>query len=149
MLLFPSSPPFADELTDGARTGIATAAGAVSGIVTGPPELIMIQQQKLGGTLGERLRLVVQEHGILSLTRGVVRIAHSPSMEGARLRCAAPNEHLEALPGACALGARHLVPDLVPDLAPDQRRGEGRCLLFCVQPLAVVLMSPGAYPGVV
>ncbi|CAI5965223.1 unnamed protein product [Closterium sp. NIES-64] len=42
------------QLNDTTRTGAATAAGAMSGIITGPAELLMIQQQKWGGSLESR-----------------------------------------------------------------------------------------------
>ncbi|CAI5468138.1 unnamed protein product [Closterium sp. Yama58-4] len=58
------------QLNDTTRTGAATAAGAMSGIITGPAELLMIQQQKWGGSLGSRLRDVVGEHGVFALSRG-------------------------------------------------------------------------------
>lgn len=59
------------ELSGGARTGTATLAGAISGVVTCPAELLMIQQQKWGGSLSERFRAVMHQDGVSSLTRGM------------------------------------------------------------------------------
>ena len=62
----------AGEISELACTATATVAGAISGVVTAPAELLMIQQQKWGGSLMERLRAVTQEHGALSLGKGMV-----------------------------------------------------------------------------
>ena len=55
-----------------ARTAIATAAGVVSGTVSGPAELIMIQQQKTGSTLLGQIRDIYQRHGISTFLKGMV-----------------------------------------------------------------------------
>lgn len=62
------------EISELARTSTATVAGAISGVVTAPAELLMIQQQKWGGSLGDRLRVIVNEHGALSLAKGMVSL---------------------------------------------------------------------------
>lgn len=50
--------------------GCAAFGGAVSSLLSSPSELIQIQQQRTGKTLGDTLRSVVQNHGPLVLYRG-------------------------------------------------------------------------------
>eukprot|EP00850_Spirogloea_muscicola_P007019 SM000034S12773 [mRNA] locus=s34:600068:601992:- [translate_table: standard] len=59
-------------LNDLGRAGVAGVAGAVSVAVTCPAELVMIQQQKLGGTLLCQARDVMLRNGLASFYRGVV-----------------------------------------------------------------------------
>lgn len=65
---------FADngQLSDSGRTGTATAAGAVSGLVTCPGELLMIQQQKTGTSLSFASQQILEQHGVAGYFRGMV-----------------------------------------------------------------------------
>ena len=49
-------------------------AGATSALISCPAELIMIQQQMHGTTLASAFRTFLQEHGILRMYRGLVRV---------------------------------------------------------------------------
>lgn len=46
--------------------------GTISGLVCGPMELVMIQQQRYGGGLGGTLLKIVRERGAMALMRGVI-----------------------------------------------------------------------------
>ncbi|CAM6105283.1 unnamed protein product [Calypogeia fissa] len=59
-------------LNSAQRAGFAATAGVVSSMVSGPAELLMIQQQKTGASLFEQLKKVKNDHGWLALTRGLV-----------------------------------------------------------------------------
>jgi hypothetical protein len=48
------------------------AGGAISGILCGPMELVMIQQQRFGGSIISTPARIVSKFGIVSLLRGVV-----------------------------------------------------------------------------
>jgi len=51
----------------------AAAGGACSAVISGPAELVMIQQQKHGGGLGETAARLFRERGLAGMYRGVVR----------------------------------------------------------------------------
>ncbi|KAL3692965.1 hypothetical protein R1sor_006616 [Riccia sorocarpa] len=58
--------------SSGQRAGFACTAGVVSAMISGPAELVMIQQQKTGASLLAQFKMIVSEHGALALTRGLV-----------------------------------------------------------------------------
>lgn len=57
--------------SDGQNIAAATMAGAVSGLVSGPAELIMIQQQKFGLSMAQTYSQLVKEKGLGILVRGL------------------------------------------------------------------------------
>eukprot|EP00243_Klebsormidium_subtile_P013754 TRINITY_DN9308_c0_g1_i1.p1 TRINITY_DN9308_c0_g1~~TRINITY_DN9308_c0_g1_i1.p1 ORF type:complete len:288 (-),score=15.19 TRINITY_DN9308_c0_g1_i1:390-1253(-) len=59
------------KVSDAGKVGVAASAGAVSALVGCPAELIMIQQQKQGGSLASQLRQVVQQHGVTAFAKGL------------------------------------------------------------------------------
>ena len=54
--------------------GIALAAGSTSSIVSGPAELLMIQQQRNARPLLTEARTYISRHGLLGLYRGIVSV---------------------------------------------------------------------------
>ena len=52
------------------QVGAGFAGGALSGVVCAPMELVMIQQQRSGGSLLGTAGRVVREHGAGTLFRG-------------------------------------------------------------------------------
>ena len=61
------------EGSQGGQIASAAAAGACSAIISGPAELVMIQQQKHGGGLGETAARLFRERGLAGMFRGTVR----------------------------------------------------------------------------
>jgi len=61
----------ADVDSGAVRIGVAALAGATSGVVACPPELLVIQQQKHQKELGAMYREIVEKHGPMSLLRGI------------------------------------------------------------------------------
>ena len=60
-------------LTNLETIGAALVGGSISGVVCGPLELIMIQQQRNGGSFGAAAsKLIGGQRGVLSLTRGLL-----------------------------------------------------------------------------
>ena len=59
----------ADVDSGAVRIGVAALAGATSGVVACPPELLVIQQQKHQKELGAMYREIVEKHGPMSLVR--------------------------------------------------------------------------------
>lgn len=53
--------------------GIAMAAGATSALIGCPAELLMIQQQKSGLSLGDQFKTVARAFGAQKIYKGVVR----------------------------------------------------------------------------
>lgn len=54
--------------------GIAMAAGATSALIGCPAELLMIQQQKSGLSLGDQFKAVARAYGAQKIYKGVVRV---------------------------------------------------------------------------
>ena len=60
------------ELSSGSSLVVAMGAGASSALLSGPAELVMIQQQKSGRSLAVEARTILQGHGLLKLYKGLV-----------------------------------------------------------------------------
>ncbi|ETO21347.1 hypothetical protein RFI_15857 [Reticulomyxa filosa] len=60
------------QLTDKEIIFSALGGGMISGLICGPIEFVMIQQQRFGGTFGGTQYRVIKSHGPLAFTRGVV-----------------------------------------------------------------------------
>lgn len=58
-------------LTDAEQIGAAGVAGVTSGVVCGPMELVMIQQQRFNTSLLGTPAKVVVEAGVVGLSRGL------------------------------------------------------------------------------
>lgn len=56
------------------QVGIAMAAGSTSSLVSGPAELIMIQQQRNARPLMTEAKAYISRHGLLGLYRGLVSL---------------------------------------------------------------------------
>ena len=63
------------------QIAIAVAAGSTSSLVSGPAELVMIQQQRNARPLMTEARAYVRAHGLLGLYRGIVSATHHLSSE--------------------------------------------------------------------
>lgn len=61
---------FHRNLTQLDTVGCAALGGAISSVFSSPSELVQIQQQRTGLSLGAAVRSVVQQHGALTLYRG-------------------------------------------------------------------------------
>ncbi|GFR52575.1 hypothetical protein Agub_g15168 [Astrephomene gubernaculifera] len=61
-----------DELTGLERFGCASVAGAVSAFIASPSELIIIQQQKSGRSLGAEASHFMKVHGSAAIVRGLL-----------------------------------------------------------------------------
>jgi hypothetical protein len=59
-------------ITDIGKIGVAASAGAISALIGCPAELVMIQQQKKGGSLATQIRQVVLHHGTFAFAKGLV-----------------------------------------------------------------------------
>ena len=59
-------------LTNSETVGAALVGGAVSGLVCGPCELVMIQQQRFGGTLLSTTGRLLRDHGVAAMGRGLL-----------------------------------------------------------------------------
>ncbi len=62
-------------LSDAQNLGAGFAAGAVSGLVSGPAELIMLKQKNSGKTLQQAFTDVMRQKGVAGLWRGFVPAA--------------------------------------------------------------------------
>ena len=60
------------DLGQAERVVVAASAGATSALVSSPAELIMIQQQRTGGSLSGEARRMVATYGLRGLYRGFV-----------------------------------------------------------------------------
>ena len=60
------------KLSAAEQVGAGFAGGALSGVICAPMELVMIQQQRSGGSLLGTAGRVVREHGAGTLFRGLV-----------------------------------------------------------------------------
>jgi len=59
------------ELSNADRLGFALTSGALSGLVSGPAELILIQQQLTGLSLVGQAKALIQNHGASIYLRGM------------------------------------------------------------------------------
>jgi len=60
------------EMSTAETIGAALIGGGLSGLACCPMELVMIQQQRFGGTIINTPSRIIQQHGALGLTRGMV-----------------------------------------------------------------------------
>lgn len=63
--------PAGTELSPSYRFACAVSAGAISGLVSTPAELLMIQQQRFNVSLVQAARHIVSHHGVRKLFKGL------------------------------------------------------------------------------
>ena len=75
---FGPPPATGGELGQLDRVAVAATAGGTSALISSPAELIMIQQQRTGESLGSAARRVVSAYGVRGLYRGFVSPSTDP-----------------------------------------------------------------------